>query len=174
MRILGLDASLASTGWNIITDEDEILACDKICTDAKSNTEIERIYIIANRIKELIKVNSVDVVVAEDQFFSKNPKTGLTLSRLMGAIMYICQDVDVQLELLTPTQARKILTGNGNLKKVDVAEFIRKNYIDLGEYSDREAITKGIEKTSDKYDSLAVSLAWNKLNKLNKKYGTNK
>lgn len=174
MRILGLDASLASTGWNIITDEDEILACDKICTYAKSNTEIERIYIIANRIKELIKVNSVDVVVIENQFFGNNARTGLTLSKLMGAIMYVCQDVDVRLELLTPTQARKILTGNGNLKKVDVAEFIRKNYIDLGEYSDREAKTKGIEKTSDKYDSLAVSLAWNKLNKLNKKYGTNK
>lgn len=169
MIILGLDLSLSSTGWNIITHEDTILGCDKICTDAKKNTEFERIQIIANEIKELIEVNSIDVVVAEDQFFSKNPKTGLTLSKLMGAVIYVCMEMEVRFELLTPTQARKILLNQGKSTKEDVADFIRENFIDLGEFSD-----KGKNKNSDKYDSLAISLAWNKRNKLNEKYSQNK
>lgn len=92
----------------------------------------------------------------------------------MGAIIYVCQELEVQFELLTPTQARKILTGDGKLKKDGVAEYIRQNYIDIGEYSDKEIKSKGITKTSDIYDSLAISLAWNKRNKLNEKYSQNK
>lgn len=165
MIIMGLDLSLSSTGWNLITEDNLVLGCDRICTSPKNNTEYERMQIVANEIKELIEINSVDVVVAEDQFFARNPKTGLTLSRLMGAIVYVCMELDVQFELLTPTQARKILTGDGKLNKEQIANYIRENYYDCGEFSD-----KGKDKTSDKYDSLAISLAWNKLDKINKKY----
>ena len=42
----------------------------------------------------------------------------------MGAIIYVCQELEVQFELLTPTQARKILTGDGKLKKDGVAKYI--------------------------------------------------
>lgn len=164
MIIMGLDLSLSSTGWNIITDDNLILGCDRICTTPK-NGEFRRMQMIVNEIKELIEENSVDVVVAEDQFFSKNPKTGLTLSRLMGAVAYICMELDVRFELLTPTQARKILTGDGKLNKEQMGNYIKENYYDCGEFSD-----KGKDKTSDKYDSLVISLAWNKLDKLNKKY----
>ena len=170
MIILGLDLSLSRTGWNLITHENTVLGYDKICTNAKKNTEFERIYIIANEIKELIEVNSVDVVVAENQFFGGNARTGLTLSKLMGAIIYVCQELEVQFELLTPTQARKILTGDGKLKKDGVAKYIRENYIDIGEYSDKEIKTKDIKKTSDIYDSFAISFAWNKQNNLNEKW----
>ena len=166
MIILGLDLSLSSTGWNLITHENTVLGYDKICTNAKKNTEFERIYIIANEIKELIEVNSVDVVVAENQFFGGNARTGLTLSKLMGAIIYVCMESEVKIELLTPTQARKLLSGDGKLKKEQIANFIRENYIDLGEFSDKA----GKGKNSDLYDSLVVSLAWNKQNNLNEKW----
>ena len=166
MIILGLDLSLSSTGWNLITHENTVLGYDKICTNAKKNTEFERIYIIANEIRELIEVNSVDVVVAENQFFGGNARTGLTLSKLMGAIIYVCMESEVKIELLTPTQARKLLSGDGKLKKEQIANFIRENYIDLGEFSDKA----GKGKNSDLYDSLVVSLAWNKQNNLNEKW----
>ena len=166
MKILGLDLSLSSTGINIIDENEEILLCDKICTDSKKNTEDERLYIVANAIKKIIEENKIDIVVAENQFFSKNPRTGLTLSKLMGAVIYVCQELNVQFQLLSPTQARKILCGDGKLKKEQVAEFIRENYIDLGEFIDRNCKAKN----SDKYDSLVISLAWLKQNKLNELY----
>ena len=170
MNILGIDESLSSCGYSIITEDGLILTYGRICTNAKKNTEFERMQIVANEIKKLIETNSIDVIVVEDQFFAKNPKTGLTLARLMGCIIYVCMEADVKIELLTPTQARKILLGQGKSTKEDVAKFIRENYIDLGEFSDKQ----GKDKTSDIYDSLAISLAWNKKNNLNNKYGNNK
>ena len=167
MIILSLDLSLSSTGWSMITDEEYIIACDKICTDSKKNTEFERIQIVANEIKELIEEHSIDIVVAEDQFFSKNPKTGLTLSKLMGAVIYVCMELEVSFNLLSPTQARKILTGDGKLKKEQMANYIRENYIDLGEFIDRNCKAKN----SDLYDALVINFAWLKQHKLNQKYG---
>ena len=84
----------------------------------------------------------------------------------MGAIIYICMESEVKVELLTPTQARKLLSGDGRLKKEQIANFIRENYIDLGEFSGKA----GKGKNSDLYDSLVVSFAWNKQNNLNEKW----
>lgn len=170
MNILGIDESLSSCGYSIVTEEGEILLYGRICTDAKKNTEFERMQMVANEIKKIIEENNVGTVVVEGQFFSKNGKTGLTLARLMGCIIYVCMELGVKIESLTPTQARKILLGQGKSTKEDVAEFIRENYLDVGEFSDKQ----GKKKTSDIYDSLALSLAWNKKNNLNNKYGNNK
>jgi crossover junction endodeoxyribonuclease RuvC len=84
----------------------------------------------------------------------------------MGAVIYVCMELEVPFNLLSPTQARKILTGDGKMKKEQMANYIRENYIDLGEFIDRNCKAKN----SDKYDALVISLAWNKQHKLNDKY----
>jgi crossover junction endodeoxyribonuclease RuvC len=169
MRILGLDLSLSSTGYNVIDEDNNIIDYGKLCTTSK-NTEYERIYLIAKEVKAIIQKYAVDIVIAEDQFFSANARTGLTLSKLMGATIYVCMGLEVEFETISPTQARKMLLGLGKSTKEDVANFIRENHIDIGEFSDKQNKSKGIEKTSDIYDSLCVSLAWNKKYQLNKKY----
>lgn len=170
MLILGLDLSLSSTGFNIITDDKSLLAYGTFQTDSKKMDEFHRIHYIVNEIEKLIVDKQIDVIVCENQFFGGNARTGLTLSKLLGAVIYICIKHDRQIELLTPTQARKLLMDNGKAKKEEVAEYIRKEYEDIGEYSDKERKTKGIKKTSDIYDSMAVSFAWLKRYNLNNKY----
>lgn len=167
MKILGIDASLSSTGWCIINEDEEVLLYGKICTKAKYS-EFERIYTIAIGIKKIIEENSINLVVCEDQYVNFNPKTALTLSRLLGAIIYVCEELKVQIELISPTSARRILLGKGNSTKKDVAFFINENYINLGEYSDKQ--TKTQEKNSDIFDALCVSLAWLKKYILDRKY----
>lgn len=168
MNILGLDASLSSTGYSIINYEENILTYGTINTTAKDDDFI-RTYKIANKIKELIKEYKVDIVVLENSFFGKNPSTGLKLSRLCGAIFYVCVECGVKIEMLAPTTTRKILLGDGKAKKEQVASYIRKNIIDIGEYSDKTNKTKGIKKTSDIYDSLCLAFSFLKKYKLNNK-----
>lgn len=171
MNILGLDLSLSSTGFNIINDNEEIILYGTICTNAKKNTEFERMYIVANKCKELIEEYDVDYVICENSFFGDNARTGITLARLLGSVAYITIEAEKTLELITPTSARKLLLGNGKSTKEDVCDFIREKYVDIGEYSNKEIKTKGIKKTSDIYDSFAVSFSWLKKYKLNEKYG---
>lgn len=110
----------------------------------------------------------MDLVIAESQFKSVNIKTTQMLARLMGISIYLSQDNEIPIEYISPTSARKIVTGDGKMKKEEVAQYIIDNYYNIGEYSDKQ--TKKIQKTSDIYDSILLNLAILKQRKLNEKY----
>lgn len=131
-------------------------------------------YIIAQKCKKLILKYEVDYVVCENSFFGNNANTGIKLARLLGSVSYVVIEMRKTIELLSPSQARRILAGDGKMTKEQVANYIRENYIDLGEYCNKSVKSKGLKKNTDQYDSLCVSLAWLKKYKLDKKYGTNK
>jgi crossover junction endodeoxyribonuclease RuvC len=170
MNILGLDLSLSSTGFNVIDDNEKIITYGIINTEAKKNTEFERIYIIAKKCKELILEYNVDYVICENSFFGGNANTGIKLARLLGGVAYAVVETGKEIDLIAPTAARKVLLGSGKSNKEDVAEWIREHHIDLGVYSNKTVKSKGIEKNSDVYDSFCVSYAWLKQHKLNDKY----
>ena len=127
-------------------------------------------YIIANEINKLIKEYDVTVAVLENSYFGKNPNTGLKLARLCGSVFYVCVDNKILIEMIAPTTVRKALLGDGKAKKEQVANYINENIINIGEYSDKEIKSKGIKKTSDIFDSIALSFSYLKKYQLNKKY----
>lgn len=160
--ILGLDASLTSTGYCVMEDGmDNILEIDKITPHAKKLTEEERIFEIANTIDGVIKKYNIDKVAIENQFLHKNPKTTMQLSRLRGALVYVIMANKCSIEHLPPSSVRKLIMSNGSAAKEEVAEFIQGKYkddkkvIDLGEFCDRNCKAKN----SDIYDAIAVALA---------------
>lgn len=130
-------------------------------------------YIIAQKCKELILKYNVDYIICENSFFGTNANTGIKLARLLGSVSYVAIEMKKEIELLSPSQARRILTGDGKTNKEQIANYIRMNHIDLGEYCNKTVKSKGLEKNSDKYDSLCISLAFLRKYKLDKKYKIN-
>lgn len=172
MIVLSLDLSFSSTGFCIIDEEYNLITYGTIQTKAKDNTEEERLYIIGRKIDELIKEYNVTHVCAEGSYKSVNVRTTQQLAKLLGISIYLSIDNDVEISTINPSAARKYIIGKGNANKEEVAEWIRQNYWDIGEFSDKE--TKMIKKTSDIYDSMLLGLFFLKKYKLDKKYGTNK
>lgn len=161
MIIMGIDASLSSTGYCVLssTDNVEILKTGVIQTkkDEFENEDARIFHICKNLLKIMID-NKVEKVAIEEQFMSKNSRTVLSLRKMLGAIMYAVFDLGIDIDYLYPTTIRKLLLDNGKAKKEEVATYIRKNIIDVGEYSDKA----GKKKTSDIYDAIAVAVADNK------------
>ena len=172
MRILSLDLSLSSTGYCIIDEEYNLITYETIQTKAKNNTEEERLYIIGKEIDRLIKEYNVTHVCVEGSYKSVNVRTTQQLAKLLGISLYLSVDKNIIDETINPTMARKYILGKGNANKEEVAEYIRANHWDIGEFSDKE--TKSVKKTSDIYDSMLLGLFFLKKYKLDKKYGTNK
>lgn len=174
-NILALDLSISSTGYSVIS-KGKIIECNRIVTDKAekasekvkegykyfyvSLNEDERIYYISSIIDELAKIHNITDFVIEDQYIGCNPKTGLTLSKLKGAVIYIGMNDNVKIHHMKPTEVRMYLMGRGSADKKTVAEFIRRNYYDVGEFKDKKSKTK----TDDIYDSLGCGIAL--LNKL--------
>ena len=170
--ILALDASISSTGYAVINVDTTLVEFNKITTKSKEAEE-DRIFKIANKVKELIKIHNIETVVMESQFLGRNVKTAMQLSRLRGAIIFICKFLNVELIHLTPCEIRKFLFDNGSASKEEVAEFIKSFYIDdenvqaLGEFNDRQCKAKN----SDIYDAISIALAF--INKHNEEGNAN-
>lgn len=159
--ILALDASISSTGYAVINVNTTLVEFDKITTKPK-DAEDDRIFKIANKVKELIQSYNVTTVVMEAQFLGRNVKTAMQLSRLRGAIIFVCKLLNVELIHLTPCEIRKFLFDNGSASKEEVADFIKDYYLSdenvqaLGEFNDRQCKAKN----SDIYDAISIALAF--------------
>ncbi|MCC0682493.1 crossover junction endodeoxyribonuclease RuvC [Clostridioides sp. ES-S-0005-03] len=160
--VLALDVSMSSTGWAVINRNKKVLEYGKITTKKdKFKSEDERMCYICNTIQELIITYNIQIALVEDQFTSRNSKTILSLRKLLGAIMRTVKLNNIEIEYMYPVSIRKYLMNNGKAKKEEVATYIRKNIIDVGEYIDRNCKVK----TSDIYDAIALGIAY--LNKIN-------
>ena len=178
MNLLSLDLSIASTGYSVFV-EDKIVDCNRIvtvgkelskkskkCLDYKyffaSTSEDDRIYYLSKIINEITKKYKITDYCIEDQFIGKNARTGLTLAKVKGSVIYVGKDNDVNIHHLKPTEVRKYLMNIGSASKENVAKYIRNNYYDAGEFSDKY----NKYKTDDKYDALACGIALLKKNNI--------
>lgn len=178
MRILSLDLSLSSTGYVVIIDG-KIKECNRIVSESKdvnlkskklkdyyyyhsNSDEDKRLYQLIIVLEYLIKHYQITDVVIENQYVGCNPKVGLLLARIKGATTYIAKLWNCNIHSITPTEVRKIVMNKGKVGKDEIAEYIRNNYYDCGEFSDKT----GKNKTSDMYDAIALGVAFCKLNNI--------
>ncbi|WP_024622534.1 hypothetical protein [Metaclostridioides mangenotii] len=178
-KLLALDLSVTSTGWCIFEIQKskkynyDIISYGKIVTAADDfHTEDERLNFICNEIEKIIKNNEISTVLMEEQYISINKQIGLLLRKLLGASMRTAEYNSCDTIYLQATSVRKNLNieqrtkvtidkhGNDKITKVridkkDVALYIKKEVIDIGDYSD-----SGKQKTSDIYDAIALGVAY--------------
>ena len=153
---------MASTGYSIFNDGN-LVKYGKIPTAAKSfKTEDLRINHIVNIIENIINEYKVDKVVCEDQFTSVNPKTTLTLRKLIGAIVRMTYERDIDISYYYPSSWRKILGINkGKAKDKKIAAY---NYLfENGIFTDK-FIASGVKKNDDIVDSICIGIAYLKEN----------
>lgn len=161
--ILGLDASISCTGYAVINKDSSLVEFNKITTKPKEE-EDERIFKITIKIKELIEKYEIETVVLESQFLGRNAKTAMQLSRLRGAIIFVCKFLNVRLIHLSPSSIRMHLLGpgKGSSSKEEVATFVKEYYAGnkdieiLGEFNDRQCKAKN----SDIYDAISIALSY--------------
>lgn len=161
--IISIDPSLSSTGFAVLNERNkDIIMVDKITTTNKKAEE-ERIYEIASTLGDVCKTFQIKTAVSESQFYRRNIKTALQLSRLRGAITYALKSNNIEKEIhMEPATIRKFFMDNSKAKKEDIAFEIQRLYIDnefvknLGEFNDKPCKNKN----SDMYDAISIGVAY--------------
>ncbi len=128
-RALGIDPGLAVTGFAVV----EVLErggrvndCGCIRTRSTLATP-ERLGIIYNRVCEVIRKWSPNLLVMEDAFVNiKYPKAALQLGEVRGVISVAARNLNVNVSELRPSETKLALTGNGGAGKEQVANAVRK------------------------------------------------
>ncbi len=128
MIFLGIDPGSRICGYGLLeTEKRKIVAVgyDVIKLNPAS-TLADRIEIIYNRIKEVIKDNKPDRIGIETIFYGQNFQSALTLGHVRGAILLAVAQEKVPLQEYSPRAVKKAVTGNGNASKQQVQYMLPK------------------------------------------------
>lgn len=128
MRVLGIDASLRSTGVGVVQADGNKLSAVYYGT-IKTGAKEPRSVCLANLgggIGEVIGETDPDVAVIEGTFYAKNVKTSMILGEARGAMISVCVLRGLPVYEYSPRKVKQALTGSGSASKRQVCSMVTK------------------------------------------------
>ena len=126
MIILGIDPGLAIVGWGVVEYSGSrftTLGYGSIQTPAGMETE-QRLSVIYDGIKELIKTYKPDHMAIEELFFNTNQTTGIRVAEARGVIIMCAYRMGVRTFEYTPLQVKQAVVGYGRAEKKQVITMV--------------------------------------------------
>lgn len=150
MTILGIDPGTATTGYGVITKQDQKLICvDYGCIKTpKEKNPGERLFMLDQELQKIMAKHTPSVVAVERLYFFKNLKTVMPVSEARGVILLAVAKKNLPIFEITPLQAKMAITGYGRAEKKQVQSMV-KEILQLSE----------IPKPDDAADALAMAIA---------------
>lgn len=151
VRILGLDPSLASTGWGIVEAENNRLryvADGFIKTDAKLPLP-ERLSEIHRTLSGIIDLYRPDEAAIEQVFLNSNPTSTIKLGMARGVVILAPALYGIPVTEYEPNKIKKAVVGVGHAEKGQVETMIK-------------ILLPGCKpKNNDSSDALAIAVCHN-------------
>jgi crossover junction endodeoxyribonuclease RuvC len=129
IKIIGIDPGLAATGIGIVRGNGSTIkgySFGSINT-SKNNSLPDRLDHIYSKLLQILKDEKPDAMVVEDVFsLEKYPKSGIILGQVSGVVMLAGHRIGVSLVEVPVREAKQVLTGNGNARKQQLEEAVRR------------------------------------------------
>lgn len=150
MKIISIDPGYERTGIAVIEKEKnqrEVLLFSECFKTSSKLPHPERLNLIGNRIKEIIKKYKPIALATEKLFFAKNQKTALLVAEARGVILYSGKSSGLEVFEYTPNEIKIAITGYGKAEKRQIMDMVKKLIkIDSKKNSD------------DEFDAIAIGL----------------
>ena len=115
----------------------------------------ERLTLIGNRVKEIIKKYKPEQMATEKLFFSGNQKTAMLVAEARGVILYTGSSLGLEVFEYTPNSVKIAITGYGRSEKRQMISMVEK-LIDVKTPALGNA--SGWGKSDDEFDAIAIGL----------------
>ena len=86
----------------------------------------ERLTLIGNRIKEIIKKYKPEQMATEKLFFSGNQKTAMLVAEARGMILYEASSLGLSVFEYAPNEVKIAITGYGRSEKRQIINMVKK------------------------------------------------
>lgn len=126
MRVLGIDASLRSTGFGMVASQAGSFRSLEygLVRNPASRSHSECLAAIHRKVNELLEAHRPEAVALEGGFYFKNGKTALILGEVRGAVIAACALRGVPVYEYAPRRVKQSLTGAGAATKEQVGRMI--------------------------------------------------
>jgi crossover junction endodeoxyribonuclease RuvC len=150
MRIISIDPGYERLGIAILEKlpkQKEVLLFSECFKTSAKIPHHERLALIGDRLKEVIRKWKPESLVVEKLFFSTNQKTALLVAEVRGIILYVGSEAKLQIYEYAPIEVKTAITGYGRSEKKQMIEMVRK-------------LIKVDSKTNsdDEFDAIAIGL----------------
>ena len=140
MIVLGIDTSLRSTGYGVLSVEgNRMHALD--CGNVKNGPKLPLtacLKAIHAKVAELIAEHKPDVMAIESVIYGKNAGTMLVLGEARGAVLTAAAGAEVPVYEYEPRRMKKAICGNGLAEKEQVQRMV-KTLLNLAELPQNDA-----------------------------------
>ncbi len=155
MRILGIDPGFERLGIAIIdkqkNSKEEVLFSECFKTSAKLEFP-ERIKLIGEEVKKIIKEYEPEVLSIETLFLTNNQKTVMHVAEARGVIIYEAAQKGLKIFEASPPQIKVAVTGDGSADKAQIIKMVRMLVkVDPKKQSDDELDAIAIALTASAY-----------------------
>lgn len=159
MRVIGIDPGTAIIGYGIIDYEKNKYSVVKygVITTSKDLAIEDRLEIIYNELKIILKEYKPEHIAIEDLFYFKNNKTVISVAQARGVILLLAKQNNISAASYTPLQVKMGITGYGRAEKKQIQEMTQR-FLKL----------KEIPKPDDAADALAICITH--INSLNSNF----
>lgn len=149
MKLLALDPGYEKLGYALFEkNTNPAYLHSGIIKTARSTSPPQRLLEIYSAVKALVAAENPDLMVIEKLFFSKNTKTALGVSQVVGVVLLLAAKHQIETIELTPKQIKETITGYGNADKKAVQKML---WLQLGK--------KVSIADDDESDAIACGLA---------------
>ena len=159
MKILGIDPGFERLGVAVLENskgnkklfdyaqgKERVLFSECFKTSAKLDFS-ERLSLIGEEVKKIIKKYKPDVLSIETLFFTTNQKTVMHVAEARGVVMYECAKAHMKIFEASPPQIKIAITGYGKANKEQVKKMV-KLLVDID----------NTKKSDDELDAIAIAL----------------
>jgi crossover junction endodeoxyribonuclease RuvC len=150
MKIISIDPGYERLGLAIISKEknkkEELVFSECFKTSAKLPHH-ERLALIGNRIKEIIKKYKPEQLATEKLFFSGNQKTAMLVAEARGVILYTGSSLGLEVFEYTPNDVKIAITGYGRSEKKQMIDMVKKLIV-----------VNSKTNSDDEFDAIAIGL----------------
>ena len=140
MTILGIDTSLRSTGYGVLSAEGSRLRCVD-CGNIPNAAKLPLtacLKAIHGKVAALIAEHRPDVLAIESVIYGKNAGTMLVLGEARGAVLTAAADAGVPVYEYEPRRMKKAICGNGLAEKEQI-QRMGKTLLNLAELPQNDA-----------------------------------
>lgn len=150
MKIISIDPGYERLGIAIIDKEkgqkETLIFSECFKTSAKLPHH-ERLALIGNRLKEVIKKYKPAQLVTEKLFFSGNQKTALLVAEARGVILYTGSSLGLDIFEYLPGDIKIAITGYGRSEKRQMIDMTKKLILVTSDTN-----------SDDEFDAIAIGL----------------
>lgn len=129
--LLGIDPGLNRTGYAVLerTARGPQLVEGGVIRSTAGQTLSERVFEITQGVREVIQeFRPVSLAIELVFTHTRYPKTAVLMAHARGAILYVARDHELAVQHYTPTQIKRMLTGNGRASKEQVQRAIQREF----------------------------------------------